>query len=175
MRLLDFLDTHNAKASFFVVGSRVQQYKSVAREILKRGHDLGNHSWSHPNLAKRSHTSFLNEVDRCTRLLEDVTGETPRLFRPPYGAIRQDQVNFLAVERNLHTIMWSVDTEDWKRPGVNVVIDRIVKGTRHGNITLCHDIHHPTVTASEYALAHLQHLGLPLAKITDMIDMSNAA
>jgi peptidoglycan/xylan/chitin deacetylase (PgdA/CDA1 family) len=159
-RLLDILGEHNVRATFYLIGRNVAAWPDVARRIVAEGHDVGNHSWSHPHLATRPFATVLSEIDRTTKVIEDITGRSPTTFRPPYGSFTVTQSRRLFAERGLATVLWSVDPHDWRRPGPEEVTRRILRHTRAGSIILTHDIHWGTVTAMPATIAGLEARGL---------------
>ena len=110
--LLDILDQYGAKATFFLIGSKVSGQASVARSIQARGHQLGNHSWSHPELPKLSVDQIAGEIDRTNEAIRQATGVKPTILRPPYGAANGVVLEQLRA-RGMSSILWSVDTRDW--------------------------------------------------------------
>ena len=123
-RVLDILDRHDAKATFFVTGSRVGSYPAVSRRIVDDGHAIANHSWSHPVLTGLSDSAVLSQFASTTDVITRVTGVRPFCYRPPYGAV-DARVHRLAVQSGLpntewtaagnHYGLWDVDTQDWRR------------------------------------------------------------
>ncbi|MDJ0822840.1 MAG: polysaccharide deacetylase family protein [Paracoccaceae bacterium] len=167
--LLDILKARGLKATFYLIGNRVVAWPDIVRRIVAEGHEIGNHSWSHPDLSRRSDTSVMNEIDRTTDAIFKVAGRPPVTFRPPYGAFTRRQRLMLYEKRNLPTILWSVDPQDWRRPGSNTVARRILKGSRPGAIILSHDIQSGTVKAMPQTLDGLRTRGLRFATISQMM------
>ncbi|MDA7424629.1 polysaccharide deacetylase family protein [Thalassococcus lentus] len=167
--LLDMLKQRKLRATFYLIGNRVVTWPDIVRRIADEGHEIGNHSWSHPNLAKRSTTSVLNEIDRTSDAIFKITGRPPVTFRPPYGSFTRRQRLMLYEERNLPTILWSVDPQDWRRPGASVVASRILKGSRPGAIILSHDIQSGTVKAMPRTLDGLSDRGMKFGTVSQMM------
>lgn len=155
-RLLDILGNEGVKATFFLIGRSVAAYPQIARQIVEQGHEVGNHTWNHPFLAEMPFASVLSEIDRTNRIIEDTTGKSPHVFRPPYGSFTGRQSARLAVERGMTTVFWSVDPHDWRRPGPDEVARRILQMARPGSIILTHDIHWGTVAAMPATIAGLR-------------------
>ena len=167
--LLDMLKERNLKATFYLIGNRVVTWPAIARRIAEEGHEIGNHSWSHPFLNRYSDAAVMNEIDRTTRAIFDVTGRPPVTFRPPYGAFTRRQRLMLYKARNLPTILWSVDPQDWRRPGSSVVAQRILKKSVPGAIILSHDIHSGTVRAMPATFDGLATRGLGFGTMSQMM------
>lgn len=168
--LLDILAQHRVKATFYVIGSLVRRYPEIARRIVAEGHEIGNHTWTHPTLSRLGTRSVLREIDRTQQMVWDTVGAVPVTMRPPYGAITRRQSRMLQQERNLPTVVWSVDPEDWRRPGSSVVANRMIRGARPGAIILAHDIHGPTVRAVPAALQGISARGLRFVTMSELLD-----
>ena len=168
-RLLDILAEHRARATFYVIGALVRRYPEIVQRIVAEGHELGNHTWSHPTLSRLGNARFLGEIDRTQEIIFQTVGHVPVTMRPPYGAITMRQSSMLAQERNLPTVIWSVDPQDWRRPGPSVVARRMVSGAGPGAIILAHDIHAPTVRAIPEALNGLHARGLRSVTMSELL------
>lgn len=123
-QLLDVLAKHRAKATFFVLGKYADQEPYLTRHIAEAGHLIGNHSWSHPNLAFTSPRRVKEELKRTKQMLEHITGEPVRFFRPPFGARRPDVLN-AALDLGMTPVLWNAMTDDWKEPSGAAIADRI--------------------------------------------------
>ncbi|MEZ5406008.1 MAG: polysaccharide deacetylase family protein [Verrucomicrobiia bacterium] len=167
-KILQTLDQHRAKATFFMIGSRVKESPSMAREVRDQGHDIGNHSYTHPLLTRLSKATVYNEVQKTQQVIEDTLHLQPRWFRPPYGAFKASQAA-IATELKLNIVIWSVDPRDWSRPGVNTIHRRIVNHTSGGDIVLCHDIHRQTAEAAPYFIPALIDRGFELVTLSDLL------
>jgi peptidoglycan/xylan/chitin deacetylase (PgdA/CDA1 family) len=168
-RLLDMLRERGLRATFYLIGNRVVQYPQIARRIAEEGHEIGNHSWSHPFLDRLSDGAVLREIDQTPNAIFQVTGRPPVTFRPPYGAFTRRQRTWLHAGRTLPTILWSVDPPDWRRPGANVVARRILDHTRQGGIILSHDIHRGTIDAMPQTLDGLAARGLTFVSVSQIL------
>lgn len=146
-KLLDMLKSRGMRATFYVIGDRVLRHPALVQRMLAEGHEVGNHSWTHPVLANLGDRSVIREMDDTTRAIYSVTGKVPVTMRPPYGALTFRQRHMLYHQRRLPTILWSVDPQDWRRPGAQVVARRMLAGVKPGAILLAHDIHSPTIQA----------------------------
>ena len=163
-KLLDILDKYDAKATFFLIGSKVSGQASVVRNIQARGHQLGNHSWSHPELPKLSVDQIAGEIDRTNEAIRQATGVKPSILRPPYGAVNGVVLEQLRL-RNMSSILWSVDTRDWADRNSQIVCSRAVAGARPGAVILMHDIHQTSVNAVPCILSSLKQQGYSFVTI----------
>jgi peptidoglycan/xylan/chitin deacetylase (PgdA/CDA1 family) len=170
-KLLDLLAKHHIKATFFVLGENVVQYPDIVARAAREGHEIGNHSWSHPNFAKMSDESVRSQLRRTDDAIKNAIGKSPTLVRPPYGSITPRQKRWIHDEFGYEIAMWDVDPFDWKRPGPTVVTNRIVKQTRPGSIVLSHDIHPGTIEAMPATFDDLEAKGLKFVTVSELISM----
>lgn len=170
-QLLDFLAVNRIRATFYLIGSRVAQHPQLAARIAAEGHEIGNHTWSHPSLVGHSDVQVLAQVDRTNEAVRAATGLVPVNMRPPYGEFTPRQRLMLHQARGMPTVLWSVDPEDWRRPGSSVVADRIVRLSRPGDVVLAHDIHAATVRAMPATVAGLHARGFRFATMSELIGL----
>lgn len=173
-KLLDILAQRNIKATFFLVGQNVKQYPDLVRRILREGHEIGNHTWTHASLSSISDDAVRKELRRSDEALFEIAGYRPHLMRPPYGAINTRLKNLIYSEFGYPCILWSVDPQDWRRPGVSVVVNRLVSGARNGSILLTHDIHAPTIVAVPQALDQLLAKGFQFVTVSQLMNIEKA-
>lgn len=170
MDLLDSLRQRNIKATFFVVGNAVATYPEVTRRIVSDGHEIANHTWSHPkNMARMPERIVRKELQACHDIIVKTTGAVPRVFRPPGGSFTSAQSQWIYDEWDYVNIMWSVDPLDWKRPGTDVIRDRVVEGAHDGAIILAHDLHQPTVRAMPATLDALLAEGYHFLRVSELL------
>ena len=171
-KLLDILAAHHIKATFFVIGENVAQHPEIVARAAREGHEIGNHSWSHPNLAKMSDAGVRNQLQRTDDAIKSATGGHPTFLRPPYGSITEREKRWIHDEFGYRIILWDVDPYDWKRPGPAIVRNRILKETRPGSIVLSHDIHPGTIEAMPSTFDELQAKGLKFVTVSELIRMA---
>lgn len=174
-RLLDMLRQRNIKATFYVIGKSVNLYPEIARRIVAEGHEIGNHTYNHPNLTKLSNSGVRKELDTTREAIIRATGVKPRTMRPPYGALRTSQREMIHSEYGYPTILWDVDPLDWKRPGTAVVKSRILSGTRAGSIVLAHDLHSTTVDAMPTTMDALLAKGFRFVTVSQLLTMKEVS
>ncbi len=167
-QLLDILDQHGAKATFFLIGSKVSAQADVLRRIHVRGHQLGNHSWSHPELPKLPVDQIAGEIDRTNEAIKQATGIKPTVMRPPYGAVNSAVLEQLRL-RGMSSILWSVDTRDWADRNSDIVCSRAVAGAHPGAVILMHDIHQTSVNAVPCILSALKQQGYSFVTVQGLI------
>ena len=170
-KLLDLLAAHHIKATFFVIGENVAEHPEIVERAAREGHEIANHSWSHPNFGKMSDEGVRRQLTRTDDAIKNATGVRPTLLRPPYGSITARQKRWIHNEFGYQIILWDVDPYDWKRPGPSVVCNRILKETRPGSIVLSHDIHPGTIEAMPSTFDQLQAKGFKFVTVSELIRM----
>lgn len=174
-KLLDILKASGVKATFYVVGRSVETYPDIARRIVAEGHEIANHTWSHPSLSKLGAASVKREIDRTTEVIRSVTGVTPKTMRPPYGATNARLNKRMDEEFGMKVIMWSVDPLDWKYRNASRVTSEIVTNTKAGGIVLAHDIHPSTVAAMPATIDGLKAKGFRFVTVIELLAMERGS
>jgi peptidoglycan-N-acetylglucosamine deacetylase len=138
-QVLDILDSHGAKATFFIVGRNAANNPDLVRRAVESGHEIGNHTWSHAALTGLAKAARRQEVQGASDAVRGAVGHAPRLFRPPYGAMRPG-TNREVRRAGLMPVVWSVDTRDYQ-PGVTAkkLVALVKRSLRPGSIILLHD------------------------------------
>lgn len=136
--LLDILDKYKVKSTFFLVGQWVDKYPDSVKDIAKAGHDVGNHSNTHPHMPQMSSKQMLDELNDCNDKIEKLIGKRPTLFRPPYGDYNNTLVETVN-SINMYCVQWDIDSLDWKDPTPQQMVDRIKKKLQPGSIILLHN------------------------------------
>jgi peptidoglycan/xylan/chitin deacetylase (PgdA/CDA1 family) len=168
-RVLDVLKQYRAHATFFVIGRQVAGYAGVELRTIAEGNEIGNHSWSHPDLTTLSYAGMEQQVGDTQRAIQAATGGfTPTLMRPPYGAINGTVNSFLR-NYGLTEMLWNVDTRDWLDRNTQVVYNRIMGGAADNRIILLHDIHPTSVAAVEQAVPALVREGYQLVTVSQLL------
>lgn len=171
-KLLDLLAAKHLKATFFVVGQNAADHPDILKRAVREGHEIANHSWSHPNLGKMSDDAVRRELQKTDDAIAAAIGKRPTLMRPPYGSITAHQKKWIHDEFGYRIIIWDVDPLDWKRPGPSVVTARILKETHPGSIVLAHDIHAPTIEAMPKTFEQLIEKGFKSVTVTELLGMA---
>lgn len=137
-QILDVLKQHRVKATFFLVGRRVQAHPDIVRRMVRDGHELANHSWSHAYLPKKSYEDVVADLRRTDEAIRAVTGQPVWLFRPPYGSTT-GEIARAAERRQLSVVLWNVDSLDWKKGQTQEdVAHNVLPNVRNGSIILFH-------------------------------------
>lgn len=170
-QVLDLLEQYNAKGTFFLVGQQAEKNPEVVLRMHEEGHEIANHTYTHP--FTKSVPKIMKEIDQTNDALFSITGNSPKLFRPVEGYYT-DQLVEEVVKAGYKMVMWSwhQDTEDWKNPGVNKIVARVLNGIEQGNVVLFHDgggNREQTVQALEKILPELQKRGFTFITISEML------
>ncbi len=171
-QILDILAAHRARATFFVIGYLAQRYPDLVRRAAREGHEIGIHSWAHPDFTELSTGAIEQDMHRCHQLLRPLTeGYAPvRWFRPPYGA-KNARVEAAIHAAGCRIAMWSVDPSDWRHPGSEVICKRILSRVHDGAVILLHDGGGPrqgTVNAVRRLVPALQQRGYQLVTMSEL-------
>ncbi len=135
--ILKTLRKENVKATFYIEGKWAKEHKELVKMIMEENHLIGNHAYNHPDMAKISQQEMKEQIVKTNDILKAITGEQPRWFAPPSGSFN-DQVVEIAYEENMETILWTVDTIDWQKPSVSVMINRVMENIHPGATILMH-------------------------------------
>ncbi|MRN54816.1 polysaccharide deacetylase family protein [Paenibacillus monticola] len=142
--MLDILDEEQVKVTFFLDGSWLSHNVELAAEMLKRGHEMENHAYTHPNMSTLSHDRATAEIEKTQKLLKQSLGVTNKWFAPPSGDFDQETVD-IATRLGLKTVLWTLDTVDWRNPTPESVIAKITAKVEPGTLILMH----PTASSSK--------------------------
>ena len=167
--LLDLLRERNIRATFFVVGLNADWHPHVLQRMINEGHEIGNHTMTHPDLQTLPRAEVIAEVADCHAAIVDAATVPPVLIRPPYGSVNKQLRSLFQSEFGYPTILWDVDPRDWELPGPDVVADRIVNGAFHGAIILAHDIHAETVEAMPDTFDRLLAQGYVFVTVSELL------
>jgi len=169
-KLLDLLKSRNIRATFYVVGRNVQAYPEIAKRIVDEGHEIANHTWSHPSLTKIGAARVKSEMDQTTEAIRKATGVTPKTMRPPYGATNAALNRRLNEEFKMPVIMWSVDPQDWRYRNAARVSSHILSNAKPGDIILAHDIHASTIAAMPAVFDGLLKKGYQFLTVSELLE-----
>lgn len=165
-RILDVLQKYDARATFFVIGSRVDSNSAPLVRAYKMGCEIGNHTYTHINLPSYSNSSILNEVNKTNSVIKKYTGANPKIIRAPGGSTNERVRGCV----NLPFIYWSVDTRDWEHRNASKTVSHIKNYVRDGSIILMHDIYAPTASASETIIPWLIKQGYQLVTVSELME-----
>ncbi len=165
-KILDILDAHNAKATFFMLGQNVVNNEEVVKDVYKRGNEIGIHTWDHKQLTKLSQDEIVSQVERTSDAIYKIIGKRPKLVRPPYGAINDTVKNSI----NYPLILWNIDSLDWKSRDEKQIVPLVMNSVQDGDIILLHDIHSTTVPAVEKIVSQLEEQGYQMVTVSQLLE-----
>ncbi len=176
-RLLELLERHGVKATFFLIGGFVQQKPEIARAVVAAGHAIGNHTWDHPNLIFANAAEVRRQLQQTQAAIFDATGVAPQFFRPPFGGRRPVTLR-IARAMGLQPIMWNVSCYDWKPISADEIFGRAERQIRGGNVILLHDGEYHrigvdrsrSVAASERIITRYKDQGYEFVTVPKMME-----
>ncbi len=166
--LLDILDKCKVKATFFLVGDWVDKYPDDVKAIAEKGHDIGNHSDTHPHMPELSSDKEQAEISACNEKIKAITGSAPTLFRPPYGDYNNTLVNCVK-SMGMYCVQWDVDSLDWKDPTPEQMCKTVLSKVKDGSIVLMHNGAKNTPAALPGIIKGIQDKGFEIVLIKDLI------
>ena len=171
--LISILKEYDVPATFFVVGAWVDKYPESVKALSDAGHQVQNHSNTHPNMPQLSTEQMRDEIISCNEKIKSVTGKTPTLFRPPYGDYDNTTIKTLN-DLNMYTIQWDVDSLDWKDNATSdSICKRVTSKVKNGSIVLFHNDADHTPAALPNILKCLKDEGYEFVFISDLIYKKN--
>lgn len=173
--ILDILDKYHVKATFFMIGKNMDKYPNIVREVLRRGHVIGNHTYDHPkNIELLTQAQVIRELDHCEEVIERLTGSRAHLFRPPKGLV-DGSVFTIANEEGYRTILWSACADHHDCPTPRLMANRVLRRNRPGGIILAHDsisgIRWKDVAATPLIIEGLRKKGYRFVTIPELLKM----
>ena len=173
-KIMEILDKHNVKTTFFMTGEWVEKYPECVKTLVKKGHDLGNHSATHPDMTKLSKEKQKEQILKVHNAVKELTGYEMELFRPPYGAYNNEVIR-TCYEVGYYPIQWSVDSLDWKDLSASEIINKVCnhKALSNGSIILCHNGAKHTAEALDEMLTNLKSQGYEIVPISQLIIREN--
>ncbi len=177
-QILALLKQYQAKATFFVLGCKVEKYPELIKAEIEDGHEMGNHTYSHPRLLKTNQMARVQELER-TRLELDLLGcpRNSRIMRPPYSEYDQRLLSYLN-HTNRDLILWSVDSGDWRDLAAPAIVRNVLTQVKNGSIIIFHDSdednqadRHPTVEALKTILPALQKAGYRMVTVSELLEI----
>ena len=172
-RLLDLLKEYKAPSTFFLEGRRIHKFPDVVRRIAKDGHEIGNHTWTHPLLTDVSDARIRDELRRTERAIQGLTGSKPTLMRPPGGST-DDRVSKVSKELGLAQVLWTVTAKDYETDDSALITKRVLEGAGRDGIILLHPLHKGTVPAMPAILKALDKQGYTFVTVSQLLAPATA-
>lgn len=170
IEVLDIMKAHHVKATFFLEGAWVDQYPSHAKRMANEGHEIGNHTYSHPRATEISSSALIKDIQKGEQAIKAVTRVSPQpYFRFPYGAFNEVTLEAVGKAGYPYSIQWTLDTRDWEHPAADVIVDRIMEGASNGDIILMHIGGKNTAEAVEKVIPKLKDKGYQLVTLSEVL------
>lgn len=173
--LLDIFESVSGKATFYMVGDQMKKYPELVQRVDERGHEIGNHTSTHPYLSKLSVYESMNEIATTALVMQDLTGKLPVTFRPPYLDYTKDIVSICKMSASSMIGALNLDTEDWAMPGVAHIVETSRRHIANGAILLFHDGYgdrSQTVEAVRILVKEVVDQGYKLVTVTELLDLA---
>jgi peptidoglycan-N-acetylglucosamine deacetylase len=138
-QILEIFSEARGKATFFMIGEQMKNHPEVVRQVAELGHEIGNHTFTHPKLSQLSLEDCIEEIDQTEKLIEEMTGRKPVIFRPPYLDYNQDNVTMLQQKGYSMIGALNLEAHDWEQPGVEHILDKSRDVVKNGGILIFHD------------------------------------
>lgn len=170
--VLDVLKKYDVKGTFFIAGKHANWYSEPLIRASKEGHEIGNHTFNHPDISNLTNDQLEEEIIKCEEMLIKLTGKKPNLFRPPYGSYRQNELEQIANKLGYKVVLWTtVDAKDWKNPGAQSIANTIINNAKNGDIILLHDYAtQNTVEALDILIPKMQNKGYKFVTVSELYE-----
>ncbi|MBV7503721.1 polysaccharide deacetylase family protein [Bacillus sp. sid0103] len=166
-QMLATLKRHNISVSFFLEGNWVKKNPDLAKMIVSSGHEVGNHSYSHPDMKQLTAERAREQIVKTNEIIEAATGEKCVWFAPPSGSYRDETVK-VADELNMLTVMWTVDTVDWRKPSPDVLIARVMSKIDNGSMVLMHPTE-STAKSLDRLITQIKQKNLKIGTVSELM------
>ena len=170
--ILQTLEKHQIKVTFFMVGDWIEKNEDAAKKIYNSGHELANHSYNHPHVNNLSYDQNVEQIKKCSELIQKITGNPSTLYRGPYGEYN-DTVLQAAKDNNHITIQWSIDSLDYNSLTGEQMWERIEPKLENGSIILMHNGTENTATSLDMLITKIKEKGYNIVKVSDLIYKEN--
>ncbi|ACL69552.1 polysaccharide deacetylase family protein [Halothermothrix orenii] len=170
--LLDIFEENDVKVTFFFAGYWLEKYPDLVKKIAVEGHDVENHTYTHPHCNSLSPEQIEDELERTSDLIEELIGKRPRFFRPPFGEYNNKVIE-TATGLDYQVVQWSLDSLDWQEPGVQYIVDRILNNVTSGEIVLMHNNAPHTPEALRILIPELKKRGFKIVPLSELVYKDN--
>ncbi len=167
LQIIDALVNSHSKATFFVVGNRIENFANSISKMLETNMEVGNHSYDHRYLVKLKKEGVLDEINHTNEIYQNLTGNELKIFRPPYGSIKSSHLK----EANIPSILWSLDTLDWKSRDTDAVYNEIMNNIKDGDIILMHSLYETTRDAVIKVIPELYKQGYQIVTVSELANI----
>lgn len=171
-KILRILRDNDIKITFFFAGYWLEKYPDIVKKIAAEGHEIENHSLTHPHFNSLSEKEIIKELDSTSDLIENLIGKRPRFFRPPFGEYN-NRVIAISNQAGYQVVQWSIDSHDWMEPGVDYIVNRVMKNAGSGDIILMHNNAPDTPEALKAIIKKLKEKDLEIVPLSKLIYRDN--
>lgn len=170
--VLDVLNKYDVKATFFIAGKHANWYSKPLIRASKEGHEIGNHTFNHPDISNLTNAQIEDEIMKCEETLIKLTGKKPTLFRPPFGSYKKEELSKIAQNHGYKIILWNtVDARDWQNPPASKIANVIINKAKNGDIILLHDYAtNNTVEALDILIPEMIKKGFKFVTVSEMLE-----
>ncbi|ULT59934.1 polysaccharide deacetylase family protein [Neobacillus drentensis] len=172
--VLDIFAKAEGKATFFMIGEQMERYPEIVKEVAEQGHEIGNHTFSHPKLSELSPADCLSEIERNEEIIQELTGQLPVVFRPPYLDYNNDTISILKDKGYPMIGALNMEAQDWEQPGVEHILSASKKCVRNGSILIFHDgfgDRSQTIQAVKKLVFELKSEGYQLLTVSELLNL----
>jgi peptidoglycan-N-acetylglucosamine deacetylase len=170
--LLKIFSKVKGKATFFMIGEQMRNYPEVVKQVAAEGHEIGNHTFTHPKLSQLNDKERLAEIEQTENVIEELTGQKPTLFRPPYLDYNQDTVLLLKEKGYPMVGALNLEAQDWEQPGIDHIFNKSREVVKNGSILIFHDGYgdrSQTIEAVRRLVAELTSEGYQLVTVSQLL------
>lgn len=174
-QVLEIFSEAKGKATFFMIGEQMRNHPEVVRQVCDQGHEIGNHTFTHPKLSQLSIEDCLKEIEETEKLIEKMAGQKPVVFRPPYLDYNQDTVSLLQKQRYPMIGAVNLDAQDWEQPGVEHILEKSREAVKNGSILIFHDGYgdrSQTIEAVRMLVSELTSQGYQLVTVSELLTLA---
>lgn len=174
-QVLEIFSEAKGKATFFMIGEQMKEHPDVVKQVCDKGHEIGNHTFTHPKLSELSVQDCLKEIDEMEKLIEEMAGRKPVVFRPPYLDYNQDTVSLLQNKGYPMIGALNLEAQDWEQPGVEHILGKSREAVKNGSILIFHDGYgdrSQTIEAVRMLVYELTSQGYQLVTVSELLDLA---
>ena len=174
-QVLEIFREAEGKATFFMIGEQMDKHPEMVKKVVEQGHEIGNHTYTHPKLSQLSLAECLDEIERAEKLLEELVGQKPVVFRPPYLDYNQDTILIMQQKDYPMIGALNMDAQDWEMPGVDHILVKSRECVKNGSILIFHDGYgdrSQTIEAVRILVSELTSQGYQLVTVSELLKLS---
>jgi peptidoglycan-N-acetylglucosamine deacetylase len=174
-QVLEIFSEAKGKATFFMIGEQMKSHPEVVKQVRDQGHEIGNHTFTHPKLSQLSEQDCLKEVEDTEILIEKMAGRKPVVFRPPYLDYNQDTVSLLQKKKYPMIGALNLEAQDWEQPGVEHILEKSREAVKNGSILIFHDGYgdrSQTIEAVRMLVSELTSQGYQLVTVSELLELA---